>query len=66
MNQILTNLSSALTNKHVSIPAVLVVACEIGAIWLPQYQSQFKLTGKVLTGYACLAAANSGPVKPKE
>jgi hypothetical protein len=61
MNQFIANLASCKRNGHVSIPVALCIACEIGAIWLPHYASQFRLTSKVLVGYAALAAANTTP-----
>ena len=64
MKKLRFHLASAIINKHVSIPVVLSLLCEAGRIWLPHYANQFTATLRVLTGYALIAAANSGPAQP--
>lgn len=65
ITQLLSNLSSAATNRHVSVSVVVGLVCEAGKIWIPQYEHQFDLTQKLAYGYAAVAAANSGP-KPND
>lgn len=64
--QLISNLTSALKNKHVSIPLVLAAGCEVGKIWLPTHATQFEATQKVFAYYAVMAAANSAgqPIAP--
>ena len=55
------NLESAGRNRHVSVPALLALLCEVGRIWWPAQAEQFSATQKVFLGYAVLAAGNAGP-----
>ncbi len=61
MNQLLANLASARKNPHVSIPAAIALACQVGKVWLPKYAVQFDATQKIFVAYGMIAAANSAP-----
>lgn len=64
MNQLLTNLTNAAKNPHVSVPVALGVLCEICAIWMPNWKTQFTETQKVLSALAVVGAAAAGPTPP--
>jgi hypothetical protein len=61
MNQITSNLVTLLQNPHFRYPAIIVLLCEGGKIWFPQYAGQFDATQKPFVIYLVAAAANSTP-----
>lgn len=65
MNQLLTNLTSALQNPHISVPLIAGVGLEIAGIWFPNYKPQFTETQKALLALSTIGAAASGPTPPK-
>ena len=48
-----------LSNPHTSLSGVVWVACKLGAIWLPQYKSQFDATEAVAVGYGLFMAGDA-------
>ena len=65
MNPTLNNLGTLLSNPHFRYPAIAVLACEVGKIWLPQFKDQFDATQKPFMLYMMAAAGNATPTPPK-
>ena len=60
-----SNLLSALSNLHISVPIAVVIVLELIPVWFPSVKQQCQETLKVLLAYGVIAAANSGPAVPK-
>ena len=56
---IIAVMDRVLSNPHTTLSGVVWVACKLGAIWLPQYKSQFEATEAVAVGYGLVMAGDS-------
>jgi len=59
MNALLAVIVRAIENPHTSIAGAGFLACKLGAIWLPQWQSQFNATEGVFVAYGLFKAADA-------
>ena len=59
MNQIVANLTNAVTNLHVSAPVALGAGIALAQIWFPQHATALNATAGVLASYGIIAASNT-------
>ena len=66
MNAIASVFARAANNPHTSIAGLVWMACKLGAIWLPQYKSQFDATEAVAVGYGLFLAGDAKRSAPAD
>lgn len=54
-------ISRILNSPHTGIAGAVYFLCKFGAIWLPQYKTQFEATEGVAVTYGLLMAGDSKP-----
>lgn len=63
---IMSFMERSLSNPHTTASGVVWLACKLGAIWLPQYKSQFEATEAVAVGYGLFMAGDSAKSLSKD